>query len=43
MLKIVKEAGYEGYLGIEYSGDQISDKEGINMTKALMERVAKTL
>jgi len=43
MLKIVKEAGYEGYIGIEYSGDQLSEEDGIKMTKVLMDRVAKTL
>lgn len=39
MLRIVLEAGYSGYVGIEYEGDGVSEKEGIRLTKALLERV----
>jgi len=39
MLNIVKESGYSGYIGIEYSGDQLSEYEGITATKKLLERV----
>lgn len=38
MLKIVLDAGYDGYIGIEYEGDRHSDPEGIRLTKALLER-----
>jgi sugar phosphate isomerase/epimerase len=39
MLKIVKDAGFNGYMGIEYEGDQLSEEAGIRATKALLERV----
>jgi sugar phosphate isomerase/epimerase len=39
MLKVVKDAGFKGYMGIEYEGDKISEEEGIKKTKALLERV----
>ena len=42
MLKIVKEAGFRGYIGIEYEGD-IPEEEGIRKTKALLERVGSQL
>lgn len=38
MLKIVKDAGYNGYIGIEYEGSTLSEEEGILATKALLER-----
>lgn len=43
MLKIVKDAGFTGYIGIEYEGDKIGPEEGIRKTKALLERVGATL
>jgi len=39
MLQIVKDAGYTGYIGIEYEGEQLSEEEGILATKRLLERV----
>lgn len=39
MLKIVKDAGFKGYVGIEYEGDKLGEYEGIKKTKALLERV----
>jgi sugar phosphate isomerase/epimerase len=39
MLKIVKESGFKGYVGIEYEGDKVGEYEGIKKTKALLERV----
>jgi len=39
MLKIVKDAGFTGYIGIEYEGEKLSEEEGIQKTKALLERV----
>jgi sugar phosphate isomerase/epimerase len=38
MLKIIKDAGYKGYISIEYEGDTLSEEEGILKTKALLER-----
>ncbi len=43
MMKIVKDAGYQGYVGIEYEGSQLSEEEGILATKALLIKVAKAL
>ncbi|MFN0244034.1 MAG: sugar phosphate isomerase/epimerase family protein [Planctomycetota bacterium] len=39
MLKIVLDAGYRGYIGIEYEGEHLPEREGIAKTKALLERV----
>lgn len=36
MLQIVKDAGYTGYLGIEYEGDGLSEYEGIKATRDLL-------
>ncbi|MCL7986766.1 sugar phosphate isomerase/epimerase [Sphingobacterium sp. lm-10] len=38
MMKIVRDAGYTGYVGIEYEGDKHSEIEGIKLTKTLLER-----
>lgn len=43
MLRIVKDAGYRGYIGIEYEGSKLSEDEGIRATKKLLERVGATL
>ena len=43
MMKIVKDAGYTGYVGIEYEGNKMSEDDGIMATKKLLERVGKTL
>lgn len=39
IMKIVKESGFKGYVGIEYEGQELSEDEGIKATKALLERV----
>ncbi len=39
MLKIVKESGFKGIIGIEYEGDKLSEIEGIKATKKILERV----
>ena len=38
MLRIVKRAGYEGYIGIEYEGKYLSEPDGIRATKSLIEK-----
>ena len=38
MLRIVKRAGYKGYIGIEYEGKHLSEPEGIRATKSLIEK-----
>ncbi len=43
MMEIVLEAGYRGYVGIEYEGDRLSEPEGIRATKRLLERVRSEL
>jgi sugar phosphate isomerase/epimerase len=43
MMKIVKDAGYRGYVGIEYEGKRLSEYEGIRATKALLEKVRAQL
>jgi len=43
LMRIVLEAGYRGYVGIEYEGSEISEPEGIRATKALLERVRMDL
>lgn len=43
MLKIVKDAGYTGYIGIEYEGNALSEDEGIKATKALLEKVGRQI
>jgi len=39
MMQIIKNAGYTGYIGIEYEGERLSEKEGIIATRNLLERV----
>lgn len=38
LMSIVKDAGYKGYIGIEYEGNDISEKKGILATKKLLEK-----
>lgn len=42
MMKIVKKAGYRGYVGIE-SGSPTDEDKAIRLTKALLEKVGKKL
>ena len=43
MMAIVLEAGYHGYVGIEWEGKKPSEVEGIKLTKQLLERVKESL
>jgi sugar phosphate isomerase/epimerase len=43
MMKIVLDAGYRGYVGIEYIGKNVGEPEGIRATKALLERVGQEI
>jgi sugar phosphate isomerase/epimerase len=43
LLKIVKDAGYRDYIGIEYEGERLSEYDGIRATKALLERTGAEL
>ena len=39
MLKIISGFGYKGFVGVEYEGSELSEREGIMKTKALIEKV----
>ncbi|MCB1282250.1 MAG: hypothetical protein KDB18_12090, partial [Salinibacterium sp.] len=43
MLRIVLDAGYHGYVGIEYEGNEHSEHEGIVATKRLLESVREQI
>ena len=38
MMKILKDSGYTGHIGIEYEGSKLSEEEGIRATKSLLEK-----
>jgi len=38
MLKIVLDAGYKGYIGIEYEGETLSEADGVRATQKLLEK-----
>ncbi len=43
MMKIVLDARYSGFVGIEYEGSKMSEPDGIRATKKLLERVHEEL
>lgn len=43
MMKIVKDAGYTGFVGVEYEGNRLGEVEGIIATKDLLLSVAEQL
>ncbi|MEZ6102773.1 MAG: sugar phosphate isomerase/epimerase family protein [Pirellulaceae bacterium] len=43
MMKIVLDAGYHGFVGIEYEGSSVSEADGIVATRKLLERVRDEL
>lgn len=43
MLQIVKNAGYNGHIGIEYEGRQLGEYEGIRATRSLIEKTWRLL
>jgi L-ribulose-5-phosphate 3-epimerase len=43
MMRIVLDAGFRGYVGIEYEGNRLSEEEGILATKRLLERMQAEL
>ena len=43
MLTIVRDAGYRGYVGIEFEGRGMEEADGVNATKKLLERVRTEL
>lgn len=43
MMKIVTDAGYRGWVGIEWEGKGVGELEGVLLTKRLLERVREEL
>ncbi|MBY0229208.1 MAG: sugar phosphate isomerase/epimerase, partial [Gemmataceae bacterium] len=43
MMKIVLDAGYRGYVGVEYEGGKLGEPEGIKATTKLLEKVREEL
>lgn len=43
LLQMVRDSGFDGYIGIEFEGETMSEPEGIRATKALIEKVWKEL
>ena len=43
MLKLVNESGFKGFIGIEYEGSTLSEKDGILATKSLLEKTWQKL
>lgn len=43
MMKIIRDSGFKGIIGIEYEGNRMPAEEGIKATKELLIRTARTL
>ena len=43
LMKIVDDSGYKGFVGIEFEGNELSEKEGVIATKKLLEKIFATL
>ena len=43
MMKIVLDAGYSGFVGVEYEGSRLDEFAGVRATKALLEKVRTEL
>lgn len=43
MLRIVKDAGYTGFIGVEYEGDKIGEEDGIIATRDLLLKASKQM
>ena len=41
MMDIVKKAGYNGFVGVEYEGSRLSEEEGIKATRDLLIKLAE--
>ena len=37
MVKIAVDAGYDGYIGVEYEGNELGEREGIVRTREILE------
>ena len=43
MLQIVKDAGYTGYIGVEYEGAELDEEAGVIATRDLLLKAANKL
>jgi sugar phosphate isomerase/epimerase len=43
LLKIVKDSGYTGFVGVEYEGNNVSEEKGIELTRDLLLKIRKDL
>ncbi|MEO6348774.1 MAG: sugar phosphate isomerase/epimerase family protein [Aquaticitalea sp.] len=43
LIKIVKDAGYTGFVGVEFEGSNISEEKGIELTRNLLLKINKEL
>jgi len=43
MLKIVLDAGYRGYIGVEWEGREPGQVEGVHLTRSLLERLREEM
>ncbi len=43
IMNIVKDSGFKGFVGVEFEGSELSEKEGVIATKKLLEKVFATL
>jgi sugar phosphate isomerase/epimerase len=43
VMKMVKEVGYKGFVGVEFEGSKVSEDEGIELTRDLLIKVGKQL
>jgi len=43
IIQLVKDSGYVNYIGVEYEGTRLNEKEGIEATKALLLKSAKEI
>ena len=43
MMKIVIDAGYRGYVGVEYEGERLSEEDGIKATRDLLIKIGQSI
>ena len=43
LMRLVLDAGYRGYVGIEYEGNELSERDGITATMNLLNRCREEL
>lgn len=43
LMQIVKDAGYKGFVDVEYEGSALSEREGVIATRNLLEKIIETL